>query len=661
MRFDSLGLFWHDKPKERTQLKVERGPLPIPDTGWEMPKEFPRLDAAKVISIDIESHDPDIETKGPGMKRDGYMCGLAIGAMDANSNIKTWYFPFGHILGENMSERNVLSWAKDALAGDQPKVGANILYDIMYLDHKGIKIGGQWHDVLMRAFLLDENHFKYNLDSVAERTLDQQKETHLLYEWLEGSFIGKPASNIWRAPSSLVGPYAETDAALPLQLFEEQQPHLEYNDLLQVSDLESRLLPMLLAMSKQGVRVDIDAAERLNNTLEQRIKRDSEAIGGINVDAPREIAPLFDKLKLEYPLTAKSKEPSFTKKFLEKHPHPIAKQIINLRRWKKFKSTFIEGYVLSKHIDGMLYPSFHPGRARTGRLSSSRPNLQNIPIRDPELGPLIRSLFIPKAGEKWWKLDYSQIEYRYLVHMGQGTVAERLRERYCTDIHTDIHQEVSDLLDGKATIKIDRKAGKNLNFGIVYGLGIAALANELQMNIEDAKELRNTYFKMFPFAKELSDKAKRLAERRGYVRTIMKRRRRFDEWESADWELSQELGAFRDKKEAQEVVDEYIQKCTAYERHVPTRALRRAHTHKALNAVIQGSAADIMKKAMVDIFESGLCNEIVPMLTVHDELDFSSSNEKAVLQAKEIMEQSTKLSIPLLVDIDQGANWGECK
>ena len=644
MRFDSLGFFWHDKPKERTQLRVERGPLPIPDTGWEMPKEFPRLDAAKVISIDIETHDPELETKGPGMRRDGYMCGLAVGAEDHQGNISKWYFPFGHILGENLSERNVLSWAKDNLAGDQPKVGANILYDIMYLDNAGVKIGGRWHDVLMRDFLLDENHFKYDLDSVAERSLSEKKETNQLYDWLRGSFNGKIPSNIWRAPSSLVGPYAETDAELPLKLYRIQQPLLEKEGLLVVSDLESRLLPMLLAMSKRGVRIDLERAEALNQELESRIKRDLEALGGINVDAPREVAPLFDKLGLKYPLTLKSKEPSFTKGFLEHHPHPIAKQIIDLRKWKKFKSTFIEGYILGKHVNGKVYPSFNPRGARTGRLSSSRPNLQNIPIRDPELGPLIRSLFIPEAGESWWKLDYSQIEYRYLVHLGTGDVAERLKKRYRTDITTDIHQEVSNLLDGKATVKIDRKTGKNLNFGIIYGLGIAALAHDLKMEYDETAILRNTYFTIFPFAKELSDKAKRLASNRGFVRTIMGRRRRFDDWVPAAYDDKRD--AIRGREKALAIYGNQI---------------KRAYVHKALNSVIQGSAAEIIKEAMACIFESGLCNEIVPMLTVHDELDFSSSNEKAVLQAKEIMEQSTKLSIPLLVDIDQGANWGECK
>ncbi len=643
IRFDSRGMFWQDVQKAG-RLQIERQPLPIPDTGWEMPKEFPRLDAAKVISIDIETHDPDLTEKGPGHRRDGYMCGIAVAAQDSNGYTNSWYFPFGHVLGENLSERNVLAWAKDALGGDQPKVGANILYDIMYLDHAGVKIGGSWHDVLMNDFLLNENHFKYDLDSVSARALQKKKYSSKLYTWLEGSFRGKPAGNIWRAPSSLVAPYAEQDARLPLELFEAQKPLLEKEGLVRVADLESRLLPMLLAMSRKGVRVDIEATERLNEELETRIKRDTDILGGINVDAPSELAPLFDKLGLTYPLTPKSKEPSFTKAFLENHEHPIAKQIIDLRSWKKFKSTFIEGYILGKHINGRLYPSFNPGRARTGRLSSSRPNLQNIPIRHPELGKIIRSLFIPEDKEQWYKLDYSQIEYRYLVHMGTGEAAERLKHRYNTDASTDIHQEVSDLLDGKATVKIDRKDGKNLNFGIVYGLGIAALAGKLQMEMDATKELRQTYFKYFPFAKELSDKAKRLANRRGYVHTLMGRRRRFNDWVPADFDNTDPPITGREAAVAEYGND-----------------IKRAYTHKALNAVVQGSAADIMKKTMVDIYESGLCNESVPMLTVHDELSFSSSNEKTMLWAKEIMEHSTKLSIPLLVDMEVGANWGDVK
>lgn len=644
MRSDALGFFWQDRAKERTQLKVERGPLPVPDTGWEMPKDFPRLEAAKLISIDVETHDPDLKTKGPGMRRDGYMCGLAVGAEDRDGHIKTWYFPFGHVEGENMSESSVLAWAKDNLSGDQPKIGANILYDIMYLDHAGVTIGGKWHDVLMADSLLDENELSYTLDAVSGRRLQEQKKKNALKTWLEGSFRGEWAGNIWRAPTSLVAPYAEMDAELPLKLYRAQKPLLEAEDLDRVYDLECRLLPILLAMSKQGVRVDLDRAEALNSELERRIKRDSEALGGINVDAPSEIAPVFDKLGLGYPRTPKTKEPSFTKAFLENHEHPIAGQIMDLRKWKKFKSTFIEGYILGKHVNNKVYPSFNPRGARTGRFSSSRPNLQNIPSRDPELGPMVRSLFIPEPGESWYKLDYSQIEYRYLVHMGNGEVAEILKNRYRNNPKTDIHYEVTTMLNEAAALEIDRSAGKNINFSIVYGKGIKALANTLGMDIDATTQLRNEYYRLFPFAKDLSDRATRLAGNRGYIRTMLGRRRRFDDWEPKSWDDKRKPIRGRDK-----AIAEYGQR------------IKRAHTHKALNARIQGTAADIMKKAMVDVWESGLCKEVVPMLTVHDELDFSTTNEKAIMQVREIMEQSTQISIPLLIDVEKGKNWGEVK
>lgn len=621
---------------------------------------FPRLDAAKIISIDVETHDPDLETRGPGMLRDGYLCGLAVGAEDSSGKIDTWYFPFGHVEGKNLSERSVLEWARDNLSGDQPKVGANILYDLMYLDHSGVSVGGSWHDVLMEDFLLDENHFKYDLDHVAERVLGDRKHKAELHDWLKERFKGKPESNIWRAPSSLVGVYAKKDAELPLKIHREHAPALKKQGLERVAKLESRLLPMLLAMSKKGVRVDLEKAEILRDDLARRIERDSRALGGINVDAPTELAPLFDKLGIKYGFTEKSKQPSFAKDFLENHPHPVAKQVMDLRKWKKFKSTFLEGYILGKHVNGRLYPSFNPRGARTGRFSSSRPNLQNIPKRDQELGPLVRSLFVPDPGESWWKLDYSQIEYRYLVHLGTGPVAETLKHRYRTDHSTDIHQEVADMLDGKATVRIDRGKGKNLNFGIVYGLGVRALAVQLAMAVDDTRELRETYNRLFPFAKQLSDKASRLAAVRGFVRTVLGRRRRFDSWEAADWDLGKELGAFPSRTEAQAVVRKAIDEL-AENGSVPTGAVRRAFTYKALNSVVQGSAADIMKEAMAQIWESGLCEETVPMLTVHDELCFSTNDEAAVMRAKDIMENSIELSVPLLVDVERGNNWGECK
>ncbi|MDH5664703.1 MAG: DNA polymerase [Nitrosopumilus sp.] len=620
------------------------------DTNWTMPQDLPSLSSAKIIAVDTETCDPDIIEKGPGWATgNGFVAGISIGTDDGYRQ----YFPIRHETGANLDADTVLRWLNTELSRpEQLKVGANIIYDVGWLRKEGVTMNGAFYCTHTAEWLIDESR-RASLNYLGEKYLNENKTEDLMYKYCAEHFGGAPerkeqAKNIWRAPASVVGPYAESDVDLPLRIMKHQQTVMDRENLSLCFQTEMRLVNMLVDMRMRGIRVNTTKAKQLQEELQQRIINDQKILDniagfGVNVDASTDLARLFDALKLDYKMTAKSNEPSFTHTFLANHTHEVTDTILNLRKWKKFLSTFINGYIFGYTSNDRIHPEFNPLGARSGRFSSSNPNLQNVPARDEELGPLTRSMFLPDEGEKLTGLDYSQIEYRYLVHLGNDAVANELKRRYREDADTDIHQFVADLLD------VDRKPGKNLNFGIVYGMGIYALAKSLNRSVDDAKALKQEYAKHFPFASQLAEQATEVAQNRGYVKTLLGRRSRFNKWEPKQYSKTK--------------VDP-LSKPEALEAW--GRQIQRSYTYTALNRVIQGSAADILKMAMVNIYESGVCDVLgAPLLTVHDELIFSMPQNKAgkdaIQEVKYIMENAVNLSVPLKVDIAEGDNWGELK
>jgi DNA polymerase I-like protein with 3'-5' exonuclease and polymerase domains len=628
-------------------------PIAVPKTDWKMPTTLPRLDAAKVISIDCETYDPDLEESGPSVRSGGYIAGIAIGADDE----RAWYLPIRHATGANLDSDMVLRWAREELTRpSQDKLGHNLLYDLDYLVEAGVHVEGELYDTSLAEPLIDEHAYSYSLDALARKYLDERKHDELLYEWCHRSFGGKPgrkqAGNIWRAPASLVGPYGEQDARLPFKIHKKQLALLESEQLLDIYNLERALVPMILAMRRVGVRVDGSRSQELSNMLDERIIRESDAITALigrelNVNAAKDIAQAFDMLGLEYPTTEKG-APSFVKEFLEKHPHELTNLILNQRKWAKFKGTFADGYIDRYAIGDRIHAQFHQLRTDkngtiSGRFSSSDPNLQNIPIRDEELGPMMRSLFICEPEHFWYSADYSQIEFRILLHFASGEVAESIRETYRTHPKTDYHALVSEWSG------LDRKPAKNLNFGVAYGMGLDTMCAMYGWTRQQGERFMATYEENIPFAKGLLKQATKAAERRGYVRTLYGRRSRFNKWEPAR----------RGLKNVTALTHE------AAKEKWPNTTLKRAFTYSALNKVIQGTAADIMKKAMLKIWQSGVCEMIgVPQLTVHDELDWSAPKtqyaEEAMRETKHIMESiAPELKVPLIVDVERGRSWGD--
>lgn len=664
MREDAIGMFWQtlakEKPTKGATVVVPHALPPTPDTGWRPPRDFPRLDAASRIAVDVETKDPELLEKGPGVRRGGHIVGLAIGVEDGGR----WYFPMRHEVGaeHNLDPAAVMAWARDALGGAQDKVGANLLYDADFLAEAGVTLGGRWLDVQIAEPLLNENRLSYALGVLGREYLGEDKVSADLEDWIVRAYRTKNyRAEIWRTSPLLVGPYAEGDVDLPLRILRRQEEALAGQDLTELFGIETDLLPMLLAMRRQGVRIDQGRRQRLDDELSSSIEgaheRLLEAAGfAVNVNAGSDIARLFDRLGLEYPRTPKTRAPSFTKDWLNHHPHPIAKQIVEVRKLEKYRSTFVRGY-MSLAVGDRIHCMFHPLRtdengAVSGRFASSDPNLQNIPARDPYWGPLIRSLFVPEEGCQWVRHDWSQIEYRFLAHFGVGTNAREVRRLYNEDPTTDFHEMVV------ALTGLDRKAAKNVNFGLVYGMGVDLLAEMLGMSTAEAQqEVFAVYHERVPFVKETYDYASMRAASRGYVRTILGRRARFDWYQPSNWDRS---GDREPSGPAAELGEERARA------RWPEGRLRRAFTHKALNRCLQGSAADLMKKAMRDIWKSGVYRVLPPAhLTVHDELDHSmpqtKEGEEAVAEVKRMMEGALTIRVPIIADEERGPSWGECK
>ena len=654
MRSDDIGMFWEDMPQKRGKGNVVRIQPPIPDTGWEPPKQLPNLTTAKVISLDLETYDPGIEEKvGPGWARGvGHIVGVAIGA----DNGGRWYFPIRHEVEPeyNWDPEVVLKWLRHTLSNPkQPKVGANIIYDIGWLQQEKVFVKGDLHDVQYAEALLSESA-KVGLEILGQKYLDEGKESNQLYQWCSDYYGGavndKQRKNIYRSPPRLVGPYAESDADLPLKIIEKQWGLLSKEGLLDLYLMECDMIPLYIAMRFAGVTVNIPYAEELSERLGSYQESAQEKLNHfvgfkINTDSSHDLKKAFDKLGLSHPETKKG-NPSFQKDFLEALEHPIGEAIREIRKYRILKNTFIDGYVLGSHIHGKVYGQFHPlrgdsGGTRSGRYSSSTPNLQNLPSRDSELAPMIRGVFIPDIGHlQWRKYDYSQIEYRFLVHYAVGLSGHQARELFIANPYLDYHEFAQNLVKERTGQSIERKYIKNINFGLIYGMGIAKLSKSLGLSKEEGTKLFDAYFAAVPFAKETMDECANIAKNTGAITTILGRKSRFELWKP---------------KRGDGIPLSYEKALIQYGN------IERAYSHKALNRRLQGSAADLMKKAMWLCWKDGVFDATgVPRLTVHDELDFSDpgGKDEAFREMKYRMETALKLNIPVIADYEAGPDWG---
>jgi DNA polymerase I-like protein with 3'-5' exonuclease and polymerase domains len=613
-------------------------PIFKPQTEWLPPEEFPDLSKYDEIAIDLETKDPDLMKMGSGsVVGKGDVVGIAVAVLGWSG-----YYPIAHEGGGNMDRKKVLKWFQGVLSTPATKIFHNAMYDVCWIRALGLSINGKIVDTMIASALVDENQMRYDLNNCSKRYTGKTKsETHL-YEAAKDWGVDAKAE-MYKLPAIYVGAYAEKDAELTLELWQELKKEILHQDIQSIFDLETELFPCLVDMRFLGVRVDVEAAQKLKEELHKEekaclleVKKATQV--DVQIWAARSIAKVFEKLRLPYDLTLKTNSPSFTKNFLQNHPHPTVKRIARAREINKAHTTFIDTILKHNH-KGRIHAEINQlrsdnGGTVTGRFSYSNPNLQQIPARNKELGPAIRSLFIPEEGHTWGCFDYSQQEPRLVVHYaalqnlyGVGDVLDAYNEG-----DADFHTIVADMAE------IPRSQAKTINLGLFYGMGKNKLQAELGVSKDKADTLFRQYHNKVPFVKQLMDNVMQRAQERGQIRTLLGRLCRFHLWEPNQFGIHKALSHD-----------------AALLEHGP--GIKRAYTYKALNRLIQGSAADMTKKAMIDLHRQG----IIPHIQVHDELDISVKGNEDVKDIIEIMENAVSLEVPNKVDYESGPNWGIIK
>lgn len=593
-----------------------------------------------ILCVDIESKDPELKDKGPGTHRgDGYICGVGFGAK-LNGKAEGWYLPIAHLDTSAEEKESNLKRINALLSSPTEKLGANIIYDFEWLLHEKFDLNMKVaHDVQYAEPLLDEYRRSYSLEVLAKIHTKEQKRTSVLEDYnTMMNWKGKAISNLWKMPQDVVEEYVLGDVTLPLDIFEKQKEQLEREGLYELYTMETELIPALLEMRKNGVKID---QKRFKTTIlnftEQRhaLSKKLEKWAGkdVNFNSSAQLAKVFDSYKMPYPRNAptelmkkagKPGNPNLDKNALAKlvKDYPICQTILDWRHTDTIIGMFLHPYMEFMTND-RLYGTFHPLRSDdygtvAGRFSASRPNLQQVSAIDEDSddgglqGQVLRQLFIPEDDCDWAKLDYSQIEYRIMAHYAGGSSAKVLRKRYVEDPKTDLHQVICDLTG------FDRRTAKRLNFGGAYGMGVFTAANTFGWTMEEAEVFMAEYHRAAPYVKKLRNAVSSTAARRGHIFTVMGRKARTH----------------------------------------PSRKL-----HSMFNRLIQGSAADVMKKAIVDAYKKGLFSELPLHMTVHDELDVSVRRDQtakdALYELQRVMENAVKFDVPLLVDCHTGANWAE--
>ena len=624
-------------------------PLFAAQTEWFPPDDFPDLSKYDEIAIDLETKDPDLKTKGSSsMRGQGDVVGIAIAVRDWSG-----YYPIAHESGPNMERKKVLGWFADVLKTKADKVFHNAIYDMCWIHRLGLTVHGTVVDTMIMTSLVDENRFRYDLNSVAQHYTGMGKNESALQEAAKEWGVD-PKAEMYKLPAMYVGEYAERDAEVTLALWQELKKEIEHQDLQSIVEVEQKVFPCILDMKIKGVRVSESQVDQLDHQLklsyDKYIKRIHDDTGMYpEVWAAKSIELVCNKLGIDdFDRTEKTQKPSFTKNYLKNHKHPVLRAIASARELDKLKNTFLES-IKNYVYNGRIHADIHQlkgdfGGTITGRLSYSNPNLQQLP-NYTNIGMGIRSIFMPEEGHRWGCFDYSQQEPRLVVHYALATLGttgvQSIADKYDEagenpndfDIQkaADFHSMVAEIAN------IDRGQAKTINLGLFYGMGKAKLQAQLGVTDQVAKDLLQTYHSKVPFVKQLIHHTMDRAQQRGWIRTILGRKCRFNMWEPATFGMHKPQ-TFED----------------ASMEH-GSRNIKRAFTYKALNKLIQGSAADMTKQAMINLREAG----ITPMIQLHDELNVSYENKQEAVKIKEIMEQAVPLKVPNKVDFEDGECWGD--
>jgi DNA polymerase I-like protein with 3'-5' exonuclease and polymerase domains len=651
---------------------------PVPDTDWRPPQYFPNLVGnCNVIGFDVETKETDW-LHGPGWARGpkGHIIGFSVAARDRLGNCGKWYFPVRHEVEPswNLDPIPCFSWLRHTLSTPSiPKIGQQLVYDCGWLTEEKIYVDGELHDIGYAQSILDEDS-ETSLDAMGYQWLGEGKETSLLYEWIRKAYNAprrKERSYLWCSPPRLVGPYAETDADHPIRIFEKQWPHLVREELTGVYRMECNLIRLLVKMRIAGVRIDVDYVAELYGKFDKRIKEMYAKLHeetGVLVDSLKNsnCAKIFDNVGVEYPRSIEGK-PIIQKDWLEHLDHPIGEKIVKIRGLEKLNSTFLKGGLLGHQNNGRIHCTFNALRsfdaegragAKTGRLSSDDPNLQNIPVRTKE-GKEIRAAFLPDEGHECWeKNDYSQIEYRYLAHYAVGPGSDELRADYNNNPKTDYHDRVYyaacpflgyDPTD-EALKDQKRRPIKNTNFGLVFGQGEGLLARKLGLSKKEAKAFFEGYHLAAPYVKPTMAEIAAEVQEHGYIRTILGRKVRFKLWEP----IVQPKGHYFMPLSHDSALREY------------GPMIKLAFDYRGVNYKLQGSGTgDQIKMSMMLLDQDGVFDVVgVPKLQVHDELDHSVIDNSPLMNEafrymRWRMENAIPLRVPVFVKPARGADWSK--
>lgn len=588
-----------------------------------------------VAAVDIETRDPHLKDWGPGACRhDGEI--LGIGIYCPALGVDEYFAPDDPRALEILADPDIV------------KVFHNGVYDLDWMENGyNIKVYGRCEDTMTRETLLDSYAFSYSLDACCQRrgVAGKNKSDTIDKWWAEQGGKGKAVEHLKEIPRPIQGKYCRQDCKATYELYMAQQPLLEEQNLLNANDIECRLYPLLMQMKGNGMPVNMTKLFELMDTFEEEYETGIHELENkygfaedtLSLNSASDIEKMWraEHLPIEYTATGK---PSFAAAVLEDCSHPLAEKIQHFRGLTKTLA-FLNSWV-DYSIDGHIHPCFYPAKRDdagtvTGRWSSGDPNLQQVPARAEKHGKEIRSLFIPEPGCLLGAFDYKQIEYRTFIHFAQGDGADEARAQFLTR-DVDYHQMVQEMM-GWVTGDEDkdkeyRHITKNLNFGSLYCMGPRSFAARFKKPLLKAHpdadpdnlvpladSLMKEYKRKIPFVDPTGKLIMKTGERRGYVRTLSGRRQRMP-------------------------LD--------------------GSSYKLVNYLIQGSAADLLKKGLVDAWDAGVFNVLKLHAQVHDEVVFSIPQTKegyeACVKLRECMKNAYPLRIPLGVDTEIGPDWGHC-
>lgn len=659
-----------------------QAPLPFfaPRSEWVAPDlgTLPSWKGARRVAFDLETRDEQLTSMGPGVRRKNcYIVGYSFAVEDGPKA----YVPLRHDGGGNVDVTNGLNYLRAQAADFEGDIaGAGLQYDLDWAASEGVefKKARFFRDVQIAAPLLNELELSYSLESIAGRAGIPGKDETLLTEALAAYGYRPPhvKRGLWVLPARYVGPYGEQDATLPLQLLARQERELEEQDLWRVWDLESRVLPILVAMRRRGVRVSLERLAAIEEWSRSRqiealaeVKRETGVqLAPVEVTKPEAVAMVLKALGVEVKKTSKGKT-SIKNEQLSALSSPAGKLLVVAREMAMLRSTFVDAVrehaIINPYTDeARIHCSFNQLRrskdedgddedtkgAAYGRLSCENPNLQQQPSPDKkDYGKRWRSIYLPDDGELWGTFDYSQQEPRMAIHYAvlagaayigafAHEAALRAAQQYHQDPKTDFHDMMTRMVYGddiyervgKDQFKLLRRGCKEIYLGLSYGMGGPKLCRKLGLPTkviegkggrmievagDEGQKLIDTFNAKVPFVRQTAFVAQQRAKEVGYIVTLSGRRCRFpkDEFGNYDW------------------------------------------THKAFNRLVQGASADQTKMALVALVDAGFSLQ----LQVHDEVDRGVANDNEARDVATIMETCADLTVPSRVDIEIGLSWGE--